>query len=42
MERSRGKLVEFKKRVLRTVISEIIIDAQSMRPDRQNLLLSSK
>jgi hypothetical protein len=30
MERSRGKLVEFKKPVLRTVISEIIIDAQSI------------
>jgi len=30
MERSRGKLVEFKKRVLRTVISELIIDAQSI------------
>jgi plasmid stabilization system protein ParE len=29
-QRSRGKLVELKKHVLRTVTSEIIIDAQSI------------
>jgi len=29
-QRSRGKLFELKKRVLRTVTSEIIIDAQSI------------